>query len=83
MSLRKHRDKANGRRIKNRRMPSPDEQKLGTKIHEEDVENDLEAAQCIFCDNWFNSDDLDNGICFTCIKNGSEPDDLELENYNP
>lgn len=71
MSLRKHRDKATGRKIKHRRMPSPDEQKLGTRVHEEENNHEVDALQCATCGEWFNSDDLENGVCFLCVEEDS------------
>lgn len=93
MSLRKHRDRAIGKRIKSHRMPKVDEQKLGTKIHEEDKDNKVEAIQCVSCGSWFNSDDLENGLCFKCIKKDSsevvsevvseiDSDEINLEDLN-
>jgi len=55
MSVRSHRDKSQGKKIRFRRMPPPDQVNLGTRVHkskrQEDIidEDDMAVLRCIKC----------------------------------
>jgi hypothetical protein len=61
MSLRKHRRNAEGKRTRSRRMPKPDQIRLGTRVHQSKRlnENDdsVECVRCAKCGRWGEGDD--------------------------
>ena len=72
MSIRKHRDKAEGKKPRGRRMPPSDQIKMGTRVQEhkklEDEEFTENVDKCSECDNWIESIELDqyHGMCLEC-----------------
>ena len=69
MSIRKHRQKAQGKKVKHRRMPSPEDCKTGTRIHSDSYNDEVMPVKCSGCGEWFGSDDLEDGYCDKCCEN--------------
>lgn len=70
MSVRDHRNRAEGKRFKGR-MPSPNEAKLGTRVHdnyEDQFQEDIpEVIRCPECGHYTEAEDLDDyGVCYSC-----------------
>lgn len=74
MGLRDHRRRAEGKKQKGRRMPSPEQCKMGTQIHETPryEEEDIEVAKCDSCDKYVEEHELvecnDSFLCYDCVK---------------
>lgn len=78
MSLRKHRKRAQGKKVRTRRMPRVDEKKMGTRIQQDKrlEDEDFEApdlVRCEECGRWTeDEDDCDfeevGPLCFSCFE---------------
>lgn len=49
-----------------RRMPPPNEEKLGTRIHDKDIDEDVNIIQCPNCENWVPENEVDDSGCPYC-----------------
>lgn len=71
MGFKDHRRKAEGKKIRVRRMPAPSECKLGTQVHETERydldDGEMDVEKCTGCGKFEPFDELDKeGLCFTC-----------------
>lgn len=67
-----------------RRLPAPDELKLGTRVHKvrrNDIESeDIVPAQCAECAKWYEMWELDDDkLCSFCTQNERNNDEENLD----
>lgn len=76
MSVRDHKRKAEGKRQRGRRMPSPSEVKMGTQTHEFSQPEDEripEIARCDRCEKYVEEEELEECesnvfLCYDCMQ---------------
>ena len=62
-----YRRKGEGKKVRFRRLPSPDEMKMGSKTFEDENDDDYKIIQCPTCENWVEESELDDlNICPYC-----------------
>lgn len=73
MGFKDHRRRAEGKKVRFRRMPSPDECKLGTRVFESRQDEDdtcLDVERCVECGKYIESEEFEefDGMCAICAE---------------